>query len=103
MEWTLRYMNRKHPHYEPYKSSLTFPCFLIVIVYHITNTTPLNTLVILIAHQIPSRPRAVAANSIAPGIRRALNKIPTMDGGTVLPNPLNAPAVVISIHINNWE
>ena len=26
-----------------------------------------------------------------------------IEGGNVLPKPLKAPAVVISIHINNWE
>ena len=43
----------------------------------------------------PERP-TTAVRAMANGIRKPVNKIPTMDGGRVLPVPLKAPAVVIS-------
>ena len=55
----------------------------------------------LIAHHTPFKPRLVAESMSAPGILRALNTIPIIDGGTVFPSPLNAPAVVSSMHIKS--
>ena len=57
----------------------------------------------LIAHHTPLSPRLVDESIMAPGILRALNIIPTIDGGTVFPIPLKAPDVVISIHINSCD
>lgn len=65
--------------------------------------TPLNILEIDTLHQIPSNPREVEAKKYANGIRAAVNTILIIEGGTVFPSPANAPAVVISTHINNCE
>jgi hypothetical protein len=64
--------------------------------YQILKMTPFKMLEILIAHQTPSRPSAVAASTRAAGILRTLRVIPTTEGGVVLPSPIKAPAVRIS-------
>ena len=58
---------------------------------------------IVILHQIPFSPKAVDVSAIAIGIRAAVKIILEIDGGIVLPNHENAPAVVNSIHINNCD
>ena len=75
--------------------------FFSSIIYQVAKITPLNILEMLIAHHTPFNPRLVAESMSAPGILRALNTIPIMDGGTVFPSPLNAPAVVSSMHIKS--
>lgn len=62
-------------------------CFFSIMIYQIINTTPLKILEMLMAHQIPSRPRLVEDKISAPGIRSRLNNIPVTDGGIVLPIP----------------
>ncbi len=59
------------------------------------STTPLIMLEALMLHQAPDRP-IMAVRNITAGIRSEVNTIPTIDGGNVLPVPLNAPAVIIS-------
>lgn len=62
---------------------------------------PFRVLDIVILHQIPLRPKAVPVSNRARGILAEVSTIPTTDGGMVLPNPENAPAVAISTHMNN--
>ena len=40
---------------------------------------------------------------MAIGIRADVNTMETILGGRVLPNPLKAPCVAISMHIKSWE
>lgn len=48
--------------------------------------------------QTPFNPKvSIPLNKIAIGILKPVNIILTQEGVTVLPNPLNAPAVVISM------
>ena len=56
----------------------------------------------LMLHHTPLSP-TIVDNKSAPGILSALSTIPTIEGGTVLPRPLKAPAVVISIHMKSCE
>ena len=56
----------------------------------------------VMAHQTPFKPSPFPSN-IAKGIRAAVKVTDIIEGGNVLPKPLKAPAVVIYIHINNWE
>ena len=67
------------------------------------NAIPFSVLDIVILHHIPFSPRAVPASKRASGILAEVSIIPTTDGGIVLPKPEKAPAVAISIHINNCE
>ena len=64
---------------------------------------PFRVLDIVILHHIPFKPKAVPASNSASGILAEVRIIPTTEGGIVLPKPENAPAVAISIHINNCE
>ena len=66
-------------------------------------TMPFTILLMLILHQIPFSPRGVRINIYASGIRIAVNRIPTIDGGNVFPSPEKAPEVAISTHINSCE
>ena len=50
-------------------------------------TIPFNILEILIAHQTPVMPSPIAVSAIASGIRRLLNVMLMMAGGTVRPVP----------------
>lgn len=52
---------------------------------HKLRTNPLKILEMLIAHQIPSKPRAVDESSSAPGILRRLKTMLTIEGGKLLP------------------
>ena len=63
----------------------------------------MKILEIVMLHQIPFSPSAVCVSSMAKGIRAAVSTMPTTDGGTVRPKPANAPAVVISTLMNNWD
>ena len=58
---------------------------------------------IVMLHQIPFNPSAVAVKSIAIGILAVVRITLTIDGGNVFPIPAKAPPVVISAHINNCE
>ena len=42
-------------------------------------------------------------NTIAMGILAEVKTIETILGGNVLPNPLKAPCVAISMHMKSWE
>jgi hypothetical protein len=64
--------------------------------------TPFSILEIVIDHQIPLIPIYLARIK-ARGILKKLNPIETIEGGRVLEIPLNAPAVVNSMHINICE
>lgn len=58
---------------------------------------------IVMLHHIPVRAREVWIRASAIGIRRAVNRMLTSEGGTVFPNPENAPAVIISTLINSCD
>ena len=58
---------------------------------------------IVMLHQIPFNPSAVAVKSIAIGILAVVRITLTIDGGNVFPIPAKAPPVVIYAHINNCE
>jgi len=65
-------------------------------------TIPFKTDVIEILHQTPDIPsRNGCDKNRASGIRTAVSDMPTIEGGYVLPIPLNAPPVVISIHMKS--
>lgn len=64
---------------------------------------PFKILEIVILHQIPFSPSTVEVKSIAIGILAVVRTTLTTDGGSVFPSPANAPPVVISAHMNNWE
>ena len=66
-------------------------------------TIPLNILEIDIAHHIPLSPKNVADKTITIGIRAAVSTVETHEGINVFPNPLSAPASVLSIHIKSCE
>lgn len=54
-------------------------------------------------HQIPKSPKLVLLNINAKGILKILKTIPIKVGGRVLPIPLKAPAVPISIVMKNCD
>ena len=67
-------------------------------------TIPFKTEVIEMLHQTPDIPsRNGCDKNRASGIRAAVSDMPTIEGGYVLPIPLNAPPVVISMHMKNCE
>lgn len=66
-------------------------------------TIPFSILEMLIAHQTPVMPSPIAVNPIAIGIRRLLNVMLMMAGGSVRPVPYNNPCFVISRIMNNIE
>ena len=66
-------------------------------------TIPFSILEMLIAHQTPVMPSPIAVNPIAIGIRRLLNVMLMMAGGSVRPVPQNNPCIVISSIMNNIE
>ena len=79
-------------------------CFFKNIMNQITKIIPLKILEALMLHQTPDKPNKAGEDRIsAAGIRAPVKKILTIDGGTVLPNPLKAPEVVISKHIKSCD
>ena len=64
---------------------------------------PFAILEILMLHQIPFSPRAVAENRIAMGMRAAFPSTPVTAGDIGFPSPWNAPAEVLSRHMNSCE
>src|SRR5699024_10512617 len=65
----------------------------------VNNTSPLIILVALILIHIPFTP-IILVKIKAIGILELVNNIETMGGIYVLPNPLNTPTVIYSIHIH---
>jgi len=70
----------------------------------VKRTIPFKTDVIEMLHQTPAIPNIDGSvRNKASGIRAAVSDIPTIEGGYVLPIPLKAPPVEISIHMNACE
>lgn len=63
---------------------------------------PFKMELMVIVHQMPLRPSSPESH-MAKGIRKAVREMEIRLGGIVLPSPLNAPAVVISIHMKYSE
>ena len=83
---------------------LGFPFLCNTRMYQNIRAKPLIMLEILMAHQMPNMPKALSVdNAMAAGMREPVNTIPTTDGGTVLPMPLKAPRVIISMIMKTWE
>ena len=77
---------------------------LIKKMNQLKRTIPFKTDVIEMLHHTPDIPRRNGCDkNRASGIRAAVSDMPTIEGGYVLPIPLNAPPVVISIHMKNCE
>ena len=81
-----RWFQSLHINKEPYQQTNSFKMLEIVML-----------------HQIPFNPSAVAVKSIAIGILAVVRITLTIDGGNVFPIPAKAHPVVISAHINNCE
>ena len=54
-------------------------------------------------HQIPFKASIDVDSTMASGILSALSSTPVIDGCNVLPNPWNAPAEAISVHMKSWD
>ena len=77
--------------------------FLRKAINHKNKRMPFNMLDIVMLHQMPVRASAVWMSASAMGIRRAVNRMLTSEGGMVFPKPENAPAVIISTLMNSWD
>lgn len=67
-----------------------------------TKTIPFMMLETEIAHHTPLTPKK-CENTRAIGILAEVKTMETILGGNVLPNPLKAPCVAISMHMKSWE
>ncbi|MPM78167.1 hypothetical protein SDC9_125178 [bioreactor metagenome] len=68
----------------------------------VISNIPLNTLLIVTLHHTPFSPSISGLDKIyANGTLAPVKIMLIIDGIYVLPRPLNAPIVIISIHINS--